>query len=182
MQDLLDEIARVQETSEQLLSHDDVQVAIGRIARELHERVQDSNPVVLCVMTGGLFFTSELLRRMNFLHQLDYVHASRYRGELTGRNIVWHARPMTELRDRTVVVLDDILDEGYTLDAIIKDCYSCGAAEVISAVLVEKQQARRCDIKADYVGLVVPNRYVFGYGMDYKGYLRNTMGIYAAGE
>jgi len=182
MPDVLDEITRVQETSEQLLSHDDVQAAIDRLAMDLHERIHDSNPVVLCVMTGGLIFTSELLRRMDFLHQLDYVHASRYRGEITGSNIVWHARPTTDLCDRTVVVLDDILDEGYTLDAIIKDCYSCGAGEVISAVLVEKQHARRCDISADYVGLVVPDRYVFGYGMDYKGYLRNTMGIYAAGE
>jgi len=176
------EITRVFDESEELLSHSDVQAAIDRLADQLNAQVSDKDPVVLCVMNGGLVFTGELMRRIRFLHQLDYVHATRYRGDTVGREIVWHARPSIDLRDRTVVVLDDILDEGYTLDAIIKDCYSSGASKVISAVLVEKQHSRRCDVEANFVGLKVPDRYEFGYGMDYKGYLRNSMGIYAVNE
>jgi len=136
--------------------------------------------LLLCVMTGGLVTASELFIRLDFPLQLDYLHATRYQGGTRGSELQWITRPSQDLEGRTVLVVDDILDEGLTLAAILDYCREQGAAAVYSMVLVEKQHDRKAsDLKADFVGLPVEDRYVFGYGMDYHGYLRNVRGIYA---
>ena len=111
------------------------------------------------------------------------MHATRYRGDVRGQELEWIARPRTPLEGRTVLVLDDILDEGVTLAAILEDCRAQGARAVHSAVLVDKRIGRpRTLERADFTGLSVPDRYVFGFGMDYRGYLRNLPAIYAVAE
>jgi hypoxanthine phosphoribosyltransferase len=157
-----------------------VEAALDRMAKDITAALADKNPVVLCLMIGAVVPVGRLLPRLNFPLQLDYVHATRYRGETTGRNIHWLKSPGHTLRGRYVLVIDDILDEGITLSAIIEKCNELEAARIYTAVLVEKQTARRKSFqKADFTGLTVPDRYVFGYGMDYKEYLRNCPGIYA---
>jgi len=112
--------------------------------------------------------------------EIDYIHATRYRGATSGRDLHWMKYPSADLSERTVLVIDDILDEGLTLQAIVKYCQEAGANEVLTAVLVEKQLDSRPGLQqADFTGLIVPNRYVFGYGMDYQGQLRYVPGIYA---
>ncbi|MDN5871913.1 MAG: hypoxanthine-guanine phosphoribosyltransferase, partial [Nitrococcus sp.] len=112
--------------------------------------------------------------------EVDYIHATRYHRSTRGTDVVWLARPQTSLRGRTVLVVDDILDEGHTLAGIIDECYETGAKEVLAAVLVNKQHGRRFEgLEANFYGLTVDDRYVFGAGMDYKGYFRNLTGIYA---
>jgi hypoxanthine phosphoribosyltransferase len=115
---------------------------------------------------------------------VDYVHATRYRGGIVGHDLEWRTKPHITLKDRTVLVVDDILDGGVTLQGIIDYCKEEGAKEVFSAVLVEKDAPREIGgmLKADFTGVRVENRYVFGYGMDYKRYLRNTRGIFAVAE
>ena len=149
------------------------------MAEEISERIGATSPVVLCVLTGGIVTTGQLLPRLEFPLELDYVHASRYRGETRGNELQWLCRPSIPLKGRTILVVDDILDEGMTLAAILNYCRQEAAAAVYSAVLVEKLHDRRIGYKADFVGLQIGDRYVFGYGMDYKGYLRNADGIFA---
>lgn len=158
----------------------EVDQAIDRMAVEIHKDLSEKSPVMLCVMVGGLITTGHLLTRLDFPLELDYVHATRYCGEITGGDLQWRATPKAALQDRTVLIIDDILDRGVTLAAIVDYCYAKGAKEVLTAVLVDKYDARIDGglTRANYVGLSIENHYVFGYGLDYKEYLRNAPGIY----
>ncbi|HDS3847738.1 hypoxanthine-guanine phosphoribosyltransferase [Legionella pneumophila] len=175
-----DKIKAVYEKSTCLYTSNEVEAALDRMAIKIHETLQDKNPVIICVMVGGLVPLGNLLHRLDFPLEVDYVHATRYRGDLTGGDILWKVRPSSNLAGRTVLVVDDILDGGITLAAIINEVKAMGAAEVYSAVLVDKYRKRVPNglQKADFVGLQVEDHYIFGYGMDYNEYLRNAPGIF----
>ena len=159
-----------------------VEAAIDKLAREITDQLGASDPLVMCVLRGGLIVGGMLIPKLDFPLQIDYVHATRYADSTQGGDIQWIVTPMSPLEGRTVLLIDDILDEGRTLAAIISGCKGAGAKEVYSAVLVNKLHDRKNNITADFCGLEVEDRYVFGYGMDYKGYLRNANGIYAVNE
>lgn len=166
-----------------LYSEEQVHQALDRMAAEISTELAERDPIVICVMTGGLIPAGHLLTRLNFPLHIDYLHASRYRGETRGGELHWVTRPSLPLTGRTLLVIDDILDEGLTLVAIIDYLRGQGAAAVYSAVLVEKLHERRAaGVSADFIGLEVEDRYVFGCGMDYHGYHRNLPGIYAVRE
>ena len=156
-----------------------VQDAISRLSKEISELLEDKCPVIICVMGGGVVFAGQLLTQLKFPLELDYVHASRYQNQTVGNALVWQSLPKLDLNGRTVLLVDDILDEGITLLAIKEKCLSIGAKDVFSAVLVEKKLPHSKPIKADFVGLEVPNQYVFGCGMDAYGWWRNLPAIYA---
>lgn len=171
--------AEVYRQADRLYSLEEVELAIDRIAGEVSGRLQEANPLVLCVMNGGLIPTGRLLTRLDFPLQLDYIHATRYRGETSGGLLKWLKYPGEPLVGRKVLIVDDIVDEGLTLAAIVDWCRAQGAEEVLSAVVTRKLHDRSNGFEADFVGLDLVDRYVFGYGMDYKGYLRNAPGIFA---
>lgn len=162
-----------------LYSRDEVEAAIARMAQQISGELAGRNPLVLAVMSGAMIPAGILLSYLDFPLHIDYIHASRYRGETSGGELSWRVTPRYELKDRVVLIIDDILDEGLTLQAIIESCRSQGAAAVYSAVLVKKLHERNVGIEADFVGLEVVDRYVFGFGMDYKEYWRNAPGIFA---
>ncbi len=178
-EELLAEIRRVRREADCLFTAEQVEAALDRLSAEITADYENRNPLLLCVMNGGLIASAGLLQRMDFPLQSDYLQATRYRGETCGGELHWLHEPGHTLQGRAVIVVDDILDEGYTLAAIVEHCRTRGAASVESVALVEKRHTRKQGIEADYVGLVVEDRYVFGYGMDYKGYLRNAPGIFA---
>lgn len=167
------------------LIHDSAAVAaaLDRVAASLTAAYAGAQPLMLGVMTGAIVPLGGLLPRLDFALELDYIHATRYHGSTTGRDLLWLARPQTPLKGRHVVVVDDILDEGTTLAGILQECHDQGAASLSTAVLVDKQHDRRVPgLQAEFSGLTVPDRYVFGAGMDYRGYFRNAAGIYAIAE
>jgi hypoxanthine phosphoribosyltransferase len=174
-------IRQVMAEADCLYSNAEVEVAIDTMAAAINSEMAESNPVVFCVMNGGLIFSGKLLPKLNFPLELSYLHATRYRNETSGGELFWKAKPEISFIDRDVLIIDDILDEGHTLGAIIDFCRHAGAKNVRIAVLVDKTHDRKArpDLKADYVGMPCVDRYVFGYGMDYKGYWRNAPGIYA---
>lgn len=177
------ELNHIRATAVELHGPADVHAALDRMADEITRRLGDTLPVVLCVLTGGIIPTGHLLTRLPFPLETDYLHATRYRGETRGREVEWVSEPGISLAGRTVLVVDDILDEGNTLVDIQRFCRAAGAGTVYTAVLIQKRHDRRNpDARADFVGLEVDDRYVFGFGMDYKGYLRNLNGIFALGE
>lgn len=165
--------------SELIYSSDDVAEAIVRLSKEITEALENTTPVAICVMGGGVVFAGQLLTQLTFPLELDYVHASRYQNATVGKTLNWKSLPKLDLSGRTVLLVDDILDEGITLKTIQDKCIALGAVQVLSAVLVEKKLEHSKPIKADFVGLEVPNRYVFGYGMDVYGWWRNLPAIYA---
>lgn len=165
--------------AECLYTRTEVEAALDRLAAAITHRLEGSNPLLLCVMTGAVVPMGCLLPRLNFPLELDYVHATRYQGDIRGGSLEWRVAPRHPLAGRSVLIVDDILDEGDTLAGIFEHCHDNGAAVVHTAVLVEKRLAHPKAHNADFVGLVVPDRYVFGYGMDYHAYLRNAPGIYA---
>ena len=179
---MLNEIKRVQATADMLFSELQVEEALDNMARQINSKLAESNPLVLCAMNGGVITAGKLLPRLTMLLTVDAVNASRYQNQTTGGGIEWIVKPRAALKERTVLIIDDILDEGFTLLAIHQYCLEQGAAAVYSAVLADKLIGREKPIQADFVGLQVENRYLFGYGMDYKGYLRNAPGIYACRE
>ena len=152
-----------------------------RIAAEIdRDYAGGERPVYLSIMHGGMLFASQLALEMATDLEFDYLHATRYRGATTGAGLSWLHRPATPLRGRRVLVADDILDEGHTLLAVKQWCEQEGAADVRVAVLALKHHDRRAPgIAADYVAIEVPDRYVYGYGMDYHEQGRNLPAIYA---
>lgn len=174
------EIDKIESESRQLFSKEDVEKALDEMAVQINEKLSETNPIILCTVIGGIIPTGLLLPRLNFPLQLDYIHATRYRGETKGGHLHWVKQPEMDLVDRTVLIIDDILDEGHTLEAIIDYCEAEGAKQILTAVLIEKNLPKRPGLqKADFTGLVADNEYLVGYGMDYNGYLRNLNNISA---
>lgn len=178
--ELHDEASKVLAEADLLHDTPAVMAAYDRLAAEITQRSAGRNPLILPVMLGGLFAAAEILKRLDFPFQLDYLHATRYCNTTSGGEIVWKVAPNLALKDRVVVVIDDILDEGHTFGAIIQALRAQAPAQLITVALVEKiHQRRAAGVTVDLVGLKVNDRYVFGCGMDYKGYLRQFPAIYA---
>ncbi len=167
--------------AEEIVSAEAVQFAIDQTAVRLTVALNDANPVLLCVLHGGLAYTGELLKRLPFPLELSYVHVGRYGDATRGQGLTWFARPTLELARRHVLLIDDIFDQGKTLSALVAWSFAQGAAAVTTTVLVDKllKSQRGEAISIDYAALRCRDRYLFGCGMDYRGYWRNLPAIYA---
>jgi hypoxanthine phosphoribosyltransferase len=170
---------RFLEHSDLIAGSDEIQTALARVAAQLTDRLGTSYPLVLAVMGGAVVFAGQILPRLRFPLDFDYIHASRYGTATQGTHIEWRVLPSASVHGRAVLVLDDILDGGQTMAAIRERLLELGAASFHCAVLVEKRLAQAKPIRADFVGFEIPDRFVFGYGMDAKGYWRNLPEIRA---
>ena len=175
-------IQEVEKKATRLFTKEDIEQGLDNMARAISDKLSESNPVVLCVMIGGLIPAGNLLPRLDFPLELDYVHATRYSHETVGHaEILWVAKPRLSLKNRNVLIIEDILDGGLTLAAIVDYCHEQGAQAVYTAVLLNKKNAKRLpggSVSADFTAMTMNQGFVFGYGMDYNGYLRNAPGIY----
>ncbi|SIP94468.1 hypoxanthine phosphoribosyltransferase [Janthinobacterium sp. TND4EL3] len=169
--------------AELLFDQDTVQASITRMADVLNTRFNAADskefPLVLGVMGGAVVFTGSLLPQLSFPLEFDYIHVSRYGDDDKGGEVVWKVIPRSNVAGRTVIVLDDILDEGETLAHVKQRLLDMGASEVILAVFADKAIGKKKPVQADIVGLVIPNRFVVGFGMDAYGYWRNLPGLWA---
>ena len=165
--------------AELIYSAETVAAAVTRVAGEITAKLGDTNPLLLCVMSGGVPFAGQLMTQLHFPLEFDYMHVTRYGQETSGGALSWRAAPWTSVKDRTVLILDDILDEGVTLAAIVERMKQLGAKACYTAVATDKLNGKIKPIKADFVALTVPDRFVFGYGMDVRGTWRNLPAIYA---
>ena len=172
-------IKTIESESDCLCNAEQLNKVLDSLAKKITGDLKDKNPLVLCVMTGGLIPTGHLVTRLSFPLQIDYIHATRYRGETSGGELHWIQEPSISLQNRNVLIVDDIYDEGITLVEIAKYCKEKGASNVYTAVLVNKIHNRKENFKLDYVGLETEDRYLFGFGMDYKNNLRNVNAIHA---
>lgn len=173
---------RIFDSAELVCSAETVAKAIDELANNLRADYRKRYPLVLTVMKGGMVFAGWLLPRLDFPLSCDYIHATRYRNTTRGDSLEWLAMPAESVTGRHVLLLDDILDEGHTLAAIKTRLLELGAAHVACAVLTDKRTGVEKPIQAEYVGIEVPNRYIFGCGMDIEGAWRNLPAIYALPE
>jgi hypoxanthine phosphoribosyltransferase len=183
---LPEDLAGALATSDVVHDRTAIEGAIAAMAARIHADYAGSVPVFLTVMHGGMPFAAQLALELGARGldlTFDYLHATRYRGATSGGELAWKHRPATPLRGRRVLLVDDIVDEGHTLAAVRDWCVGEGAAEVRIAALAVKRHDRCVEgVCADYAGLDVPDRYVFGYGMDFQEQGRNLPAIYALKE
>ncbi len=177
-------LERVQARAECLYDLTAINQALDRMAKEITSELAKKNPIVLCVMTGALIVVGHLLMRLHFPLEIDYIHVTRYRGTNRGGDLHWLVEPHRNLKDRIILIVDDIMDGGLTLAAIIDYCQQAKASAVYSAVMVNKNRRREPGVQFEpnFVGVTTPDKYLFGFGLDYEEYLRNVPGIYAVNE
>ena len=173
------EAQQILDEADLLCSAEESALAVRRVAGEITTRLAAANPLVLAVMGGAVVFAGQLLPQLIFPLDFDYLHVSRYGDVTSGGQLTWIVEPRSAVAGRVVLVVDDILDEGVTLAEVVRRLLAQGASEVLSAVFADKDIARAKPIAADFVGLRLPNRYVFGYGMDVRGAWRNLPAVYA---
>lgn len=176
---MLDKVRKITSRASCLHSKKDIEQALDKMAHEITAKLAGKNPVVLSVMIGGIIPTGHLITRLDFLLQLDYIHVTRYGKALRGGDLHWLVTPRIPLKDRHVLVIEDVLDGGLTLASIVDYCQTQGAASVNTAVVVDKQREREEGAlqRADFTGLTVPNHFLYGFGLDYEEYLRNVFSI-----
>lgn len=172
----------VKQHATRIYSPEQIDAALEVMAKKIEKDYAGKNPLCIVVLNGGVVFAGQLLPKLNFPLELDYLHATRYRGALKGSDAMhWLAKPNTSLKNRDVIILDDVLDAGVTLAEIMKFCIAHDAKSVKSAVLIDKDVVKSPDgvMEADYFALRAPDLYLFGYGMDFKENWRNADGIYS---
>lgn len=174
-----DDAWKVLREADMVCAETEVRAAVSQLAAAITSRLKDSMPLVLCVMGGGVIFSGQLLPLLRFPLEFDYMHVTRYRGSTRGRDVLWKMEPRVSVKERHVLVLDDILDEGETMAEVKKWLQAHGARSVHIAVFADKSIGRPKPVTADFCGVSVPNRYVFGFGMDINDAWRNLPAIYA---
>lgn len=177
-------VKQVLDQAECLYNLEQIHQALDQMAQEITQRLKEENPIVLCVMVGALVPVGHLLTRLHFPLDIDYLHATRYRGTTRGGDLHWLVEPRKSLKDRTVLIVDDIMDGGVTLAAIVDYCNQFGAKAVYTAVMVNKVRKREEGVRfePDFIGMNAEDRYLVGFGLDYEEYLRNAPGIYAVAK
>jgi len=165
--------------SELLIPADAVRQAVARVAVEITAALGGQRPLVLAIMRGSVVFAGHLLPMLPFELDFDYIDATRYGGATRGGEIEWRMDVPVSVRNRLVLIVDDILDEGRTLAAVRDRLLAAGAGQVRIAVFADKMISGRKPIAADFTGVRVPDRYVFGFGMDVQGLWRNLPAVYA---
>lgn len=181
---ITDKINDVLDKAECLYNFAQLEEALTQMSQDITNKLKDENPIILCVMVGALIPAGHILTRLNFPLEVDYIHATRYRGTTRGGDLHWLVEPRKPLQDRTVLIIDDIMDGGLTLAAIIDYCKQFGAKAVYTAVMVNKIRKREENVnfEPDFVGVNTEDRYLIGFGLDYEEYLRNAPGIYAVAK
>lgn len=165
--------------ADRLFSLAEMDASLAGMAAAMNQRLADRVPLLLCAMNGAVVTVGRLLPMLDFPLELDSLHVTRYGQAAAGGELQVRAWPMTPIQGRHVIIVDDILDKGRTLDAMLHHCRSLGALTISIAVMVDKQCRREVEIRPDYVGVAAPDRFLVGYGLDYKGFMRNAPGLFA---
>lgn len=169
--------------SECLITAAEINSAYDRLAAQLNLHYAGLNPIVMVVMNGGLIPAGQLLTKLTFFHRMEYLHATRYRENQGSNDLLWKMRPNANLKDEHVLLIDDIFDEGITLAAIVNELKEQQPKTLKTCVLLNKLHDRKVpNFEIDFCGTEVIDRYIYGCGMDYHGYLRHLPGIYALKE
>jgi hypoxanthine phosphoribosyltransferase len=160
------------------ISEAEIHQAIGRVALRIRDELEGKRPLLVSILNGAFMFTAELIRQLDAPYDLVFARYSSYRGTSTTGKVIEIMPITTDIKGRTVVLLEDIVDTGTTMQYVIRKLREEGAADVRLATLLFKPTALRCDLQPDYVGLEVPPVFIVGYGLDYDECGRTFKDIY----
>jgi|TARA_B110000908_G_scaffold51156_1_gene62419 hypoxanthine phosphoribosyltransferase len=177
------QLQQIRDDSDLVFSRAEITTAVGQMARAADQLLTGTDPIIMAVMNGGMILTAEISLALKTYSRIDYLQVARYQDKTVGGQLHWHKQPQYDLAGETVLLVDDIFDEGETLQELIAYCQAQGAKQIYTAVLLYKnKQQRKHDLIPDVIGLEVADRFVYGYGMDYQGYFRDLSDIYALRE
>lgn len=177
------ELEDVLNRSECLITEARIAAAYDKLAATLNLHYNNLNPIILVVLNGGLIPAGHLLTRLSFAHRMDYIHATRYQDNRGTKELIWRAKVDVDIEGEEVLLIDDIFDEGITLKRIVEELSEKNPKSLMTCCLLDKDHNRKVDdFTVDFVGTTVEDRYIYGCGMDYHGYLRHLPGIYALKE
>jgi hypoxanthine phosphoribosyltransferase len=157
----------------------EIQKAIWRIADQMDQDLKDKNPLMICILNGSFMFAADLMKKLTTPCQVSFVKVASYDGTQTTGSVKEIIGLSENIEGRTVVLLEDIVDTGVTIENILKQVTSLKPREVKVATLLFKPDACKRALTLDYIGLSIPNDFIVGYGLDYNGYGRNLPDIYS---
>jgi hypoxanthine phosphoribosyltransferase len=158
----------------------DISKAIWDMATKINRDLRDKDPLMVCILNGSFMFSSDIMKLIEFPCQISFVKFASYEGTTSTGTLKQLIGFNEDLKNRTIVLLEDIVDTGVTIENCVKQLTELGAKEVMVATLLYKPEACKRDIKLNYVGLEIPTDFIVGYGLDYNGYGRNLPDIYSA--
>jgi len=158
--------------SEQILE------AVKEVGEQMNRDLADKNPLFICVLNGAFMFAGDLMKVVNIPCEITFIKLSSYEGLYTTGTVKEVMGLNESVVGRNIVIVEDIVDTGITMDKIITSLQSKGANEILVSTFLQKPDALQRDIKVDYVAMKIPNEFIVGYGLDYDGYGRNLKDIY----
>jgi hypoxanthine phosphoribosyltransferase len=163
---------------ELFISEEQIQTEVSRIADQMNRELADKDPIFMGILNGAFMFASDLYKQLTFPCQITFLKLASYSGTQSTGSVKQLIGINLDLKDRTVVVLEDIVDTGITLETIIRQLSGYEPAEIRVATFLHKPEATVREVQLDYVGMKIPNDFILGYGLDYNGYGRNFRQIY----
>lgn len=160
------------------ISQEDIENSIEKIARQIDTDLSEKNPIFIVVLNGAFMFAGELMKRVNIPSEITFVRLASYQGILSTNKVQEILGLNQTIEERTVVIVEDIVDSGNTMVALLDELKRYNPREVRIATLLLKPDALKQPLKVDYVALEIPNDFIVGYGLDYDGYGRNLKDIY----
>lgn len=160
------------------LTAEDIDKAVAQVAEMINIDMKGRDPLFLCILNGAFIFASDLLKKVEVDCEVSFVKLSSYVGTKTTNTVRELIGLDQVLTNRTVVIIEDIIDTGITMAHTLDKLRQLGAFDVRIASLLFKPEAFKKDYAIDYVGIVIPNEFIVGYGLDYDGYGRNLPDIY----
>jgi len=160
----------------------DIKKALWRMAEKMNRELGDKNPLMICILNGSFMFSADLMKLLDFPCEVSFVKLSSYQGTGSTGKVKKLIGLNEEIKGRTVVLLEDIVDTGTTMEGLVKQLEADKPSEVKVATLLFKPEACQRELKLDYIGMRIPNEFIVGYGLDYNGYGRNLPDIYTVIE
>jgi len=160
------------------LSEKEIQNGINNVAESIRQDFKEKDPLFICVLNGAFMFASDLIKQLDFHCELCFIRLKSYEGTKTEGKIKEIFGLIEDIENRNVVILEDIIDTGHTMNSLINQLSKRKPASLRVATLLLKPDALQLDVKPDYIAIEIPNDFIVGYGLDYEGHGRNLRNIY----
>ncbi len=156
----------------------DIEVKVQEIADSIREDFHEKYPMFLVVMNGAFIYAADLIRKLDFPCELNFVRIKSYHGTQSTGKIDIYMPPNIEITGRHIIIVEDIIDTGNSMTAFIKELEAQNPESISLTAILVKPEAHLHDLTTDYPGFIIPNKFVVGYGLDYDGMGRNLKDIY----
>ncbi len=164
------------------ISFEQIDKALEKMAEKMNAELADKDPLMICILNGSFMFAADIMKKLNFPCEISFVKLSSYEGTSTTGKVKEIIGLTEDIEGRTIVILEDIIDTGVTMEKIKKQLIGYAPADLKIASMLYKPDACKVDINIDYIGIDIPDKFIVGYGLDYDGYGRNLPNIYTIVE